>query len=90
MTTKTELIGAVAAATGQTLATTREIVDATIDVIGVNLVFGNEVKLVGLGVFTVKDTPAKAGRNPATGAAITIAAGRRIGFKPGKDLKARL
>ncbi len=51
---------------------------------------GEEVSLPGFGKFKVKDMPERDGRNPATGAAITIAASRKVAFTPAKALKDRL
>lgn len=48
---------------------------------------GDEVTLPDFGKFKVKDAPAREGRNPATGATITIAASRKLTFTPAKALK---
>ncbi|HBN22905.1 MAG TPA: hypothetical protein DD412_06690 [Holosporales bacterium] len=48
---------------------------------------GNDVSLIGFGSFTVKDRPARTGRNPRTGDVIQIAACKVAGFKAGKPLK---
>jgi DNA-binding protein HU-beta len=48
---------------------------------------GDEVNLPGFGKFKVKDSPARQGRNPATGATIEIAASRKLGFTPAKQVK---
>jgi len=48
---------------------------------------GEEVSLPGFGKFKVKDTPARTGRNPSTGAAIDIAASRKLAFSPAKQVK---
>lgn len=48
---------------------------------------GNDVILIGFGSFTVKDRPARTGRNPRTGDAIQITACKVAGFKAGKPLK---
>ncbi|HZT90327.1 MAG TPA: HU family DNA-binding protein [Stellaceae bacterium] len=40
-----------------------------------------------LGIFGVKDRPAKKGRNPRTGEAIDIAASRAVSFKPAKRIR---
>lgn len=41
----------------------------------------------GFGNFKVKDTPAREGRNPATGATIKIAASKKLTFTPAKAVK---
>lgn len=51
---------------------------------------GEEVSLPGLGKSKLKDMPGRGGRDPATGAAITIAAPRKVAFTPAKALKDRL
>lgn len=48
--------------------------DATIDALQIVLCAGDEINLPGLGKFEVKKRKARAGRNPATGAAIQIEA----------------
>jgi DNA-binding protein HU-beta len=48
---------------------------------------GDRVRLTGLGILEVKDRPARMGRNPATGAAIQIAASRKVAFRVAKELK---
>ncbi len=54
------------------------------------LVCNDEVPLPGLGKFTVKETAARKGRNPGTGEAIEIPAGRKVVFKASKVVKDRL
>lgn len=48
---------------------------------------GDEVNLAGFGKFKAKDSPARQGRNPATGETIEIAASRKLGFSPAKQVK---
>lgn len=48
---------------------------------------GEETSLPGFGKFKVQSKPARTGRNPSTGAAIQIAASRKIVFQPAKVLK---
>jgi DNA-binding protein HU-beta len=48
---------------------------------------GEEVNLPGFGRFKVKDSPARQGRSPATGETIEIAASRKLGFSPAKQVK---
>jgi DNA-binding protein HU-beta len=45
---------------------------------------GAETSVPGFGKFKVKDTPARAGRNPPTAATIKIAASKRLSFTPAK------
>ena len=48
---------------------------------------GDRVRLSGLGILEVKDRPARMGRNPATGAAVQVAASKKVAFRAAKDLK---
>jgi DNA-binding protein HU-beta len=48
---------------------------------------GEEVNLPGFGRFKVKDSPARQGRNPATGETLEIAASKKLGFSPAKQVK---
>ena len=48
---------------------------------------GEEVSLPGFGKFKVTAREARQGRNPATGAAIQIAASKKLGFAPAKQVK---
>ncbi|HSM51884.1 MAG TPA: HU family DNA-binding protein [Thermoanaerobaculia bacterium] len=48
---------------------------------------GERVQLPGFGSFAVSARKARKGRNPATGATITIKASKSVRFKVGKELK---
>lgn len=88
--TKLQLIESVSSATGQTKSEVEKTIDATLDRITNALVSGDKVDLRGLGIFEPKETKARMGRNPSTGAAIEIPASRKASFRPGKELKERL
>ncbi len=88
--TKLQLIESVASATSEPKTQVEKIIEATMDRITNALVSGDKVDLRGLGIFEVKETKARTGRNPSTGAAIEIPAARKAGFRPGKELKERL
>ena len=78
--TKVELISAVAADANLTKK------DAEAAVTNA-LKSGDKVTLVGFGTFEVRERPARNGRNPQTGAEITIPASKLPAFKAGKALK---
>jgi len=61
--------------------------DATVEAITEALKQGDSVSLVGFGSFVVKERVERQGRNPQTGAAITIASAKIPSFKAGKALK---
>ena len=48
---------------------------------------GDEVSVPGFGKFKVTSREARQGRNPATGETIQIAASRKLGFAPAKQVK---
>ena len=54
------------------------------------MVAGDEIVINGFGKFKVKDSPAREGRNPATGEAMQIAASKKLGFAPAKAVKDKL
>ena len=84
---KSNLITAVAEATGMAGSEAASAIDATFEVIADALKEGADVRLTGFGIFGVADRAAREGRNPRTGEAIKIAAFRQVRFKPGKGLK---
>jgi len=63
------------------------IVTGLIGLLVEHLKSGDRLRIGGLGILEVKNRPERAGRNPATGAAITIKASKKIAFRPAKELK---
>jgi DNA-binding protein HU-beta len=84
--TKAELVTMVAARTGWQKKDSMTALDTIIGEMQSAFTHGDTVAIKGFGTFTVKETKARNGRNPATGASIKIPAGRRVSFKPSKDL----
>lgn len=66
------------------------VVSAILNRISDALLAGGRVELRGLGIFTVKDRPARVCRNPATGAVVPKDDRRAIAFKPAKAMHIRL
>ena len=66
------------------------IVGAIFDEITDALADGNRVELRGFGAFSVRSRPARAGRNPRTGEAVSVKAKHVPFFKSGKELRERL
>ena len=66
------------------------IVSAIFDEITDALAEGNRVELRGFGAFSVKNRPARTGRNPRTGELVDVTAKRVPYFKPGKEMRQRL
>ena len=84
---KSELIERIAEGSEITKADAARALDAALDTITDALAQSDPVALVGFGTFSVRNRPARTGRNPQTGATIEIAAARVPAFKPGKALK---
>ncbi|MBB4088082.1 DNA-binding protein HU-beta [Sphingomonas carotinifaciens] len=72
---------------GLTKADARKAVDDLMAAIVAAAAKGDEVSLSGFGKFKIKDSPAREGRNPATGETIQIAAARKLTFVPAKAVK---
>lgn len=85
--TKADLIEAVAKATQLNKREAGEAVDATFDGIARAIKKSKRFQVPGFGTFTVRSRKARKGRNPQTGATMTIKASRTVGFKPAPDLK---
>ncbi|OQK17310.1 DNA-binding protein HU [Methyloprofundus sedimenti] len=84
---KSELIDAMASASELTKADAGRALDAFMSSVTGALKEGDSVALVGFGTFAVKDRAERKGRNPQTGAEITIKAAKIPSFKAGKGLK---
>ena len=85
--TKTELMNAVAEKAGFSKKDADKAVSAVLEAITDALTSGEKVQLVGFGTFEVRDRAAREGKNPATGAPISIPATKVPAFKAGKALK---
>lgn len=84
---KAELIANVASEANLSKSQASDAVDAMINSISGALGTGDEVKIAGFGTFAVANRAASQGRNPKTGAPITIPATKLPKFKAGKALK---
>ena len=83
---RSELASNVAAGTSLSKSDAASAVRAVITTIADALARGETVTLTGFGPFSTRSRAARAGRNPATGETLTIAASRAPAFKPGKAL----
>jgi len=84
---KSELITAIAELADLTKADAGRALDALLITVETTLKKGDSIALVGFGTFDVRERAERAGRNPKTGEAITIAAAKVPSFKAGKTLK---
>ena len=85
-----ELADAIATSAGMTKAEAKKVVDAVFAAITDAAAKGEEVSLSAFGKFKIKDSPAREGRNPSTGATIQIAASRKLTFSAAKSVKDKL
>jgi DNA-binding protein HU-beta len=63
------------------------LLNSLVDMVTKHLKKGDRVRVTGLGILQVRKRAARMGRNPATGAAIKIKAGKKIAFRAAKELK---
>lgn len=90
MTTSNEIADKIASEQNLTKAQAKAIVDGVFRQIAEAAAGGAETTINGFGKFKVKATAAREGRNPATGATMTIAASKKLTFQPAKAIKDRL
>jgi DNA-binding protein HU-beta len=83
---KQDLIQRIVERTGLPRTKAEDAVDAIFDSMKKTLFAGDRIELRGFGVFTVKPRKTGIGRNPRTGTEVSIAPGKAVRFKPGKEL----
>ena len=89
--TKSELIARLAARNPHLYQRDVERIVATVfDEISKALAGGHRVELRGFGAFSVKHRPARTGRNPRTGAHVSVDQKSVPFFKTGKEMRERL
>ena len=87
---KAELIEAVATESGLSKADAKRALEAFVSITTNALKAGDKVALVGFGSFSTSQRSERKGRNPQTGAEITIAAKKVVKFKAGAELAGSL
>jgi integration host factor subunit beta len=85
--TKADLVEQVAGEAEMTKKDAEQLVEIIFESIIGALNNGEKIELRGFGSFRVRERGARKGRNPKTGAPVSIPAKRVAYFKPGKDLK---
>jgi DNA-binding protein HU-beta len=88
--TKAELVSKIAGDGGMTKAHAEKAIEAFVSAITEALSSDGKVTLVGFGTFSVGTRSQRDGRNPRTGAKITIPASKVVKFKPGKSLSEKV
>jgi DNA-binding protein HU-beta len=87
---KSEMVDALAEQAGMTKADAGRAIDAIFGTGGIivqGLNGGHKIQITGFGTFEVRERAARTGRNPQTGATITISASKTPSFRAGKGLK---
>ncbi|AGT11615.1 histidyl-tRNA synthetase [Haematobacter missouriensis] len=87
MTTINDIAAKVAEENGLTKAQAKSAVEAVFKAVTDAAIAGEETSIPGFGKFKVKETAEREGRNPATGATVTIAASKKLAFTPAKAVK---
>lgn len=90
MTTKAELIDAIASEAGVTKADAERTVAAFFEVVVAAAKKGEKIAWPGFGSFSTSKSAARTGRNPQTGEPVKIAASARMKFTSSSTLKAAL
>ncbi len=88
--TKTDMAAGLFNAIGLNKKEARELVDLFFQELEASLADGEQIRLYGFGNFDLRDKKERPGRNPKTGAKVTITARRVVTFRPGKKLRARV
>jgi len=84
---KADLVAKVAELSGLIKSDADKATDAVFAAITAALKGGDDVRLIGFGLFSVSARPAREGKNPRTGEKLTIAASKAAKFSAGKGLK---
>jgi integration host factor subunit alpha len=88
--TKADLVDLIHERVGFPKKEADELVEAVFAIICESLRDGSKVKISDFGTFIVSHKHARRGRNPQTGAPITISSRRVLSFKPSQVLKDRV
>jgi|AOMQ01.1.fsa_nt_gi DNA-binding protein HU-beta len=88
--TKAAFVADLAEAHNMNRQTAQEAVNAVVATLKQTLIDGHDIKLPGLGTFSLKDRAARTGRNPATGESLEIPTKRTVQFKVASDLQRQI
>lgn len=85
--TKKDIILKISEETGLKQVDVKEVVQRTFDLITESLSKGERVELRNFGIFKVKTRKGRVGRNPRTGASVSIPNKKVVSFKTGMKMK---
>ena len=89
-TPKKELVSRISDRTGQTKVVVKEILQAFLDEIVLELAQGNRLEFREFGVFEVKERRARRAQNPRTLEKVDVPAKRIVKFKVGREMRAKV
>ena len=84
---KLDLVNQIVERTGVSKSKAEQAVDTIFNCMKDALKGNDRIELRGFGVFSVKPRKTGIGRNPRTGAEVSIPPGKAVRFKPGKELQ---
>lgn len=85
--TKADLVNKIAEKTGQSKVASEKALNAFLLSVKDVLLSEGKLTITGFGTFAVEKRPTRKGRNPRTGAVITIPEAKVVKFRPGRKLK---
>ena len=88
--TKFDMVARIAGQTGMEHQKVKAIVQHTLDQIVDVIATDGRIELREFGVFEVRLTAPRTGRNPKTGAPVNVPAGKRVRFKAGREMTLRV
>ena len=88
--TKSPLIEAVSERIDVPRKRAEDVVNAVFDAMKEALLEDERIEVRGFGSFTIREYKAKKGRNPRTGAQVSVDEKKSVHFKPGKELRERV
>lgn len=88
--TKRELVYSIASATGLSMKTARQGLEAVLDGLKESLQVGEKVKVVGFGTFATAQRARRTAINLRTMERVTVPPRRVVTFSPGTPLKAKV
>ena len=84
---KSEVILKIADKAGTSKAAVSKVIDAFSETLREALASGDDVRINGVGVFSISNRAARKGSNPQTGEALVIPAKKVVKFKPASALQ---
>lgn len=85
--TKADMVDKIAETSDLTKAASEKALNAFLDTVKEVLLHEGRLNLTGFGTFAIESRCERKGRNPRSGATITIPASKVVKFRPGRKLK---